>query len=109
LIAVDEQLVLATAITGTVAGPGGSPVAGSRVSAYDADARWIGTAITTTGADGTYRVSSMPANPYWVLVSPPAGSGLTARWFDGTTVRSSAMALVVADGTVTPAIDVTLG
>ena len=106
---VDAHLVAVTAVTGTVTGPGGVGVAGARVSAYDADDRYVGTVTTTTGADGSYRLASMPANTYRVLVSPPAGSGLAARWYVSSSLRSTATQIVVDDATVVSGIDVALG
>ncbi|MCB0977645.1 MAG: carboxypeptidase regulatory-like domain-containing protein [Acidimicrobiales bacterium] len=61
------------ALTGTVTGPGGSPVKGAWVLAYRPTDGFAPTAIGVTGADGHYAVS-VPADPSYLVgvLTPPA-------------------------------------
>jgi hypothetical protein len=46
-------------ITGTVTGPGGTPVAGAAVWAYAPSDSWVGSHRTVTAADGTYTLAKI--------------------------------------------------
>jgi pimeloyl-ACP methyl ester carboxylesterase len=104
---VDAELHLGAAVTGTVTGPGG-PIDGARVWVYRDTDTWVGTAMTTTGADGTYNLRGIPTGSYRVLFQPPPASGLVDEWWDDAPNRLAGTVVSLVAGTTTPDIDAQL-
>jgi hypothetical protein len=96
----------APGISGVVTGPGGSPLAGARVTAYRPTDRYIGTVAVTTAADGSYSIDRLDPGTYLLLVQPRAGSGVVACWHAGVLKRADATP-VSFTGVPRPGIDTT--
>lgn len=86
-------------IDGTVVGPGGAPVAGAVVRIYAPADGFAPTRRVDTGADGTWQARGLAPGTYRISVTPPAGSGLAAEWYQDRPDRTSAHPLVVATST----------
>jgi hypothetical protein len=108
IVGVDAELAggLST-LSGTITGPGASPLAGVIVRAYAPDDRWVSSYRTTTRADGTYDLS-LAAGQYRIYFTPPATAGLLPEWFDNTPLRSSALPIDVSAGSSIANIDAEL-
>lgn len=73
------------AITGTVTGPGGAPVADAWVLAYRPTDGYGPTWVARTGPDGNYVMPDLPADEAYRLgVVPPASANLTSQVAPGT-------------------------
>jgi hypothetical protein len=98
----DVRLKLGGRITGTVTGPGGSPLAGVFVHAYFADPNdsgWLDTNFyTKTADDGTYDLSPLPARTYNLEFS--AFGDYRGEWYPTD--------VVVRSGTTVPRRDARL-
>ena len=105
---IDAELLVGGTITGTVTHVGG-PIEGAQVWVYSSANSWVGTAATTTGADGTYALGGIPTGTYRVLFLPPAGSGLRLEWWDDVSQRSAGTDLSVIAGETIPDIHAQLG
>lgn len=95
-------------IRGRVADESGAPVAGATVGAYGPADTWFPSAITTTGADGSYELAGVSAGDHQVVFVPPAGSGLGAEWYDDAGSRATSTPAAVTAAGVAPAIDAEL-
>jgi hypothetical protein len=83
---------LGTAVSGTVRGPGGNPLANATVQLVDDG---VASTTATTAANGTYTVKMSPpslgTNEFMgeIIVTPPAGSGLPKLEASGTFDRNA--------------------
>lgn len=96
--AVDAALAGGGTIAGAVTGPAG-PVAAVDVWAYRDTDGYVGTAIATTDAGGSYTLGGLLPSTYRILFAPPKATGLAPRWFDGATTRAAATPIMVGAGT----------
>lgn len=84
-------------ITGTVVGPDGALEAVTVEvfdTAFPGGPRWT----TTTGSDGAFAVSGLPARDHEVRFRAPGGSGLSDEWFRSATLHRDAEAVTVGAG-----------
>ena len=107
-LTADATMPWSSALSGTVSGPGGTPVGGAVVRAYRATDGIVPSGRTETAADGSYSLPSLPRGEYRLHVTAPAGSGLVAGWVDGAT-RSTARLIVIDDGYVVADVELTTG
>ena len=105
---VDGKLTSGGSVAGVVLGPEDEPVAGAQVWVYSNTDLWVGTAVTTTGPDGTYTLRGIPQGFYRVLFRAPVGSGLAGQWWNGVAKRSSAPILFVPLTPTIPGINAQL-
>jgi protocatechuate 3,4-dioxygenase beta subunit len=97
VIGADVTLAAAGAITGTVTGPGGAPVAGATVWAYAPDDGWVGSAVASSDGSGRYSLAGLRLGPVRLLVVPP-GPGLQPAWYLDSSSRATATPVVVVAG-----------
>ncbi|WNB86359.1 Ig-like domain-containing protein [Cellulomonas sp. ATA003] len=99
---VDVALTAAGSVSGVVS-TGSGPLSGVSVNAYTADGRvWVKNA--TTGADGRYSLTGLPAGSYKLYVQPNE-PGFANRWLGGAAFESATVVQVSGPTTV----DVALG
>ncbi len=97
-------------VEGTVVGPDGSPVAGATVRLYAESDGLLPTARVDTGPDGTFSFRGRPlGTTYRVSITPPAGSGWAAEWYQDVTTRALATPLTVSTSTPLHVLVVRLG
>ncbi len=107
---VDAALTASAQIHGTVTATDGSPLAGICVDAnVSHDGSWDRVDGTTTGPDGTYAISGLPAASYAVRFSDCAGGHHVDQWYDGATGPDSATSVVLAAGEDHGGVDAQLG
>lgn len=99
---LDVQLARAAKISGTVRGPGGTPVAGVRVRTYGGP----GYATTTTAADGTYTLARLRPGSYQVKFG--AKDGLAKQWYDRADLRAQAQTIQLVAGQDRTGVDAKL-
>lgn len=87
---IDIDWPAAPGISGVVTGPGGSPLAGATVTAYQPTDGYVGTVAVTAAADGSYSIDRLAPGTYLLLVRPRAGSGAAACWHAGVLKRADA-------------------
>ena len=106
----DAALSTGGSVEGRVTGPDGNAVAGAAVWLYADTDLWVGTAATTTHADGTYTVEGAPAGLFRVMVRAPEGAGLEHQWWNGLPLsqRRNAAVLTVTSNQATADINVQL-
>ncbi len=75
----------------------GASLVGGYAIAYDSDDSWLGSAVDETDNFGVYELVDLPPGEYKLLLIPPAGSGLPARWYGGSTRASAEVFDVSAD------------
>ncbi len=92
-------------ISGTVTGPGGVPVPGAEVDAWQRDGNDYGYVETTS--DGSYTIFGLNPGTYVVEFYPPDGSGLVPELYDDAPYSSPTEVVVVA-GLTTSGIDAEL-
>ena len=99
---IDEQLVAASHITGTVTAiSGGAPLANVEVIAYRDNINGFdlgGSAVTA--ANGTFDISGLSAGPYWVLFQDNAGLYAREYWNDKVELLQADQINVSASATV---------
>ncbi len=79
VVGIDIVLPGAVIITGLVysyAIPGSPGVAGATVWAFRPGDTWVGSAVATTDADGSYELTGLTGDDYRLVAVPPPGSGL---------------------------------
>ncbi len=104
---VDVAIDSSTLVSGVVTGPGGVPVAGAKVSAFEVrDTGWFSAGSTVTDASGRYSLLGLDPDEYQVRVAPPAGSGVAACWYPSTLVRNLAPRVTLAASQSMTGIDV---
>ena len=102
---IDAVLVRGGVITGTVTGPGGTPVHGAWVTALGE--LHGATPMGTTDADGHYDLIGLPADSYRVHFSG-AEVGLVSEYYDDVLDPTTAALVVVDQGQVVAGIDARL-
>ena len=102
---VDATLVLASSVSGTLTDGSGAPLAGVTVLAFRPGDTWVATGSATTAADGTYRMSGLPADTYQVRFSGP---GITTEWFEDAPTRAASTPVEVTSGAAIGGIDASL-
>lgn len=84
-------------IRGWVVDPEGNPVPGAIVWAYRPTDSWVGSAATTTDADGLFVLRQLEwRETYKLRVVPPAGSGLRTIWYQDAATRTDATPVTVS-------------
>ena len=102
-VTINETLTpTAASVTGIVTDPAAHPVAGATVVALNPTGTTVAT--TSSAADGTYDLASVPAGTYVLRFTAP---GYTTRYDNSTDTESAAPPVTVADTDVT-GIDTTL-
>ena len=99
LSGTDVEFPAQGSVAGVVQASGGTAVAGARVAAYKPTDGYVGTAATVTAADGTFSLVGLAPGTYYLMITPPTGSGLHQFWYGDVTLRSAATPLTVNDGT----------
>jgi hypothetical protein len=95
----DAELAASGTVTGTVVGPGGTPIAKAMVWAYRNQDQWVASYGTTTASDGTYRIGGVQSGTeVRIRFAASAGSGLVPEWFDNSPTRSGANPIVLTPG-----------
>ena len=107
---IDGKLIPGGRITGAVTGPDESPVEGAEVWVYSNTDKWVGSAVTSTGPDGSYSLGGIPPGFYRVLIRAPTESGLAHQWWNGLPLsqRSSAPIVFVSSGQTITDVDAQL-
>lgn len=103
----DITLVAGGSLSGTATYVDGSPVVGAIVGAYGINDTWVPSAWTTTGPDGTYEFSTLPAGGHRVVVVPPASAHSNPVWVGAEGGGPAPVHQVVGGGSLT-GMDVTL-
>jgi len=101
----NTQLALGASISGVVTGPGGSPVAGARVSVFErapgsGGTAWWSTASAATDSSGAYSVVGLDAGEYTVAFSPPLGVNLLVEWLTDKSSLDAADSFSLSAGQV---------
>lgn len=107
-LTADATMPWSSALSGTVSGPGGTPVRGAVVRAYRTTDGIVPSGRIETAVDGSYSLPSVPRGEYRLHVTAPDGSGLVAGWVDGAT-RSTARLIVIDDEHVVADVELTAG
>ena len=95
---VNAELPIGSALTGTVTGPGGSPLAGAYVYVYPAGSG-MSIADSSTDAQGRYAITPWLApGPYQIYFSAPTGH--VSEWYDNKSSQMVAT-IITATGGVT--------
>jgi GDSL-like Lipase/Acylhydrolase family/Carboxypeptidase regulatory-like domain len=103
---VDAALVESATISGEVSSANtGSPIDGAEVSVRSTEGGAIG--MATTGEDGSYSVTGLPAGSYTVEFSAE-GQDYLAQFYGGQTGIGSAQTLTVAVGDSVGGVDAAL-
>ena len=102
---INDDLAVAGAISGTVQSDG-TDLAGICVSAQ-ATGSSGGSGFATTGSDGTYSITGLPADDYEVEFSTGCGNSgnYETQWYDNVSSESSATPVSVTAGSTTSGID----
>ena len=104
---INFNLVEGGIISGTVRGPGGTPVAGVMVLAQNTPGImfFVAGASAQTAADGTYTIAGLPAGIYFVQAYPIMNLGYVPQYYNNAVSSSTATALSVTSGGTTSGID----
>jgi hypothetical protein len=95
-------------VSGSVTGPGGSPLRGVCVGAI-ASGGATAPVYAVTSSAGTYSISDLPAGHYRVQFSSACGAaGYRTQWWKHETTRKSASIVLVTAGTATTGISADL-
>lgn len=95
---INAELPIGSALTGTVAGPGGSPLAGAYIYVYPAGGG-MSVAYGSTDAHGQYAITPWLApGPYQVWFSAP--TGYVSEWYANKSLQTAAT-IITATGGVT--------
>lgn len=107
---INFNLVEGGIISGTVRGPGGTPVAGVMVLAQNTPGImfFVAGASAQTAADGTYTIAGLPAGIYFVQAYPIMNLGYVPQYYNNAVSSSTATALAVTSGGTTSGIDFNL-
>lgn len=101
---INSNLKKGASISGSVTAPAGVTLSATRVAATISGERsWTG--LTTVAADGSYRLSGLPAGEYIVDFSV---SGALAQWYSAAASWRTATAVSVAEGQDVTGIDAAL-
>ena len=96
-------------ITGRVtAAVGGAPVANVSVYAYSSPTTTVYSAVSATGSNGVYTITSLLTGAYYLKFDPPYGSDLLVEYYNNKSSQASADPVAVNMGGVTGNIDATL-
>jgi neocarzinostatin family protein/carboxypeptidase family protein len=97
-------------ISGTVTGPGATPLSGVKVWAYTNSDAFVATRQTVTGTDGKYALDDLdPHVEYRVRFGPPSGSNLAPEWWNNQFNRRTADAVQLSFTAPTATLDAELG
>jgi protocatechuate 3,4-dioxygenase beta subunit len=103
---INEALPLGGSITGTMTTPDGSPAANLCLSAYqDGGGVWL----STTKADGTYRIGGLETGSYRLVSRDCASPFAHQSWYPNTSRRERAELIQVTRGQTTAGIDQVIG
>ena len=100
MVGVDASLARAGSISGVVTDASGAPIVGMYVYVTPA---YRG---ATTAADGTYRITGLPAGSYQVRFNGTNED--VGEWFDDVAAQASATNVVVAAGQAVTGVDASL-
>jgi putative cell wall-binding protein len=109
---IDADMSVGGGFSGTVAGPGGTPLPDIDVLAFpvgpgSGSAGYYDDLITTTGADGTYSVAGLPSGHYQVSFQDPRGQ-YALQVYNNAASDSDATAVSVTAPASTDGIDADL-
>lgn len=82
-------------ITGQLTAPGGTPIAGVQIDAYDAPSPQLSSGTSITDANGNFSIGSLPAGTYALHVHDDFSAH---QWAGGETTFESAEKFTVVDG-----------
>lgn len=99
---INTQLAALGSIAGTITGPGAAPVEDAFVRVLSGTEQ---VSSTSTAADGTYQVDSVPPGSYTVAIEK---QGLITEWYDNQPTQATAAAVSVGDGQAVTGIDAQL-
>jgi hypothetical protein len=103
--AIDAELSTGASIGGTVHGEGGAPLAGVQVSANSGQGGASATA--TTGEDGIYSITGLPAGTYTVQFQASAAN-YVGQYYSGATSFAAATPVTLAAAQAKQELDATL-
>ena len=106
----DALLVAGATISGTITTPGGIPLQGASVNAYDAAGSTYAApvAYASSATDGSYSLTALPAGSYKLRIQAPSNSDWLSEWFNNAGTFETATSLPVALGQTLSGKDVEL-
>jgi hypothetical protein len=96
---------LAGSIAGAVLDDGGDPVAGATIAAINP---WFSATRTTTGIDGSYRLTGLAAGEYRVAAVPTAGDPRLVRYHPSDRSYCDGLSVRLYEDTARTGVDLTL-